>query len=243
MKEKEKKEIMIRFVEWFQDSLISSHLKNTKKLSDIKEFNINPFLLHYLANYLEGNSEPSSLAKVLLYPRILGTSITTSFGSHMQTFITKVLGAYGSAVPGIDVEFIDYIDNRKKYCQLKSGPNAINYDDVVTIKNHFTSIRHLARQNKLKLEVNDLVFCLIYGEPQEKNSFIRKLEMEYIVYIGQDFWYRFTGDDLFYRELILATGKIAKDINMKNIVEDVISQLSSQVKNRYEELLGNSDNN
>ena len=67
--------------------------------------------------------------------------------------------------------------------------------------------------------------------------------MEYIVYIGQDFWYRFTGDDLFYKELILATGKIAKDINMKSIVEDVITQLSSQVKDRYEELLGNSDNN
>jgi len=243
MKEKDKKEIMIRFSKWFKDSLINSHLKNTKKLSDIKEFNINPFLLHYLANYLEGNSEPTSLAKVLLYPRILGTSITTSFGTHMQTFITKVLGVYGSAVPGIDIEFIDHVDNRKKYCQLKSGPNAINYDDVVTIKNHFSSIRNLARQNKLKLEVNDLVFCLIYGEPQEKNSFIRKLEMEYIVYIGQEFWHRFTGDDQFYKGLILTAGKIAKDINMKNIVEDVILQLSLQVKNRYEEILDDSSNN
>lgn len=242
MKDEEKKEILIKFSEWFRDSLINSHIKNTKKLSDIKEFNINPFLLHYLANYLEGNSEPDSLAKVLLYPRILGTSISTSFGTHMQTFITKVLGAYGSAVHGIDIEFIDYIDNRKKYCQLKSGPNAINYDDVITIKNHFTSVRNLARQNKLKLEVTDLVFCLIYGEPQEKNSFIKKLEMEYIVYIGQEFWHRFTGDNLFYKELILATGKISKNINMKHIVEDVIAQLSKQVGSRYREILGDSSN-
>ena len=124
MNKKEKEEILIRFKDWFQDSLIESHRKNTEKLTDINEFNINPFLLYYLANYLEGNSAPKSLAKALVYPRVLGTSITTSFGTQMQTFITKVLGAYGSTTQGIDIEFIDQIDKRKKYCQLKSGPRS-----------------------------------------------------------------------------------------------------------------------
>jgi hypothetical protein len=90
MDQKEKNKILKSFKEWFKDSLIESHRKNTEKLKDINEFNINPFLLYYLANYLEGNSNPKSLAKALVYPRALGTSITTSFGTQMQTFITKV---------------------------------------------------------------------------------------------------------------------------------------------------------
>jgi hypothetical protein len=44
-------------------------------------------------------------------------------------------GMMGSVVHGIDIEFIDAIDGRKKYCQLKSGPSTINKDDVVTIIN------------------------------------------------------------------------------------------------------------
>src|SRR5665647_173977 len=129
-------------------------------------------------NIQEGNSDPESLAKALVYPRVLGTSITTSFGTQMQTFITIVLGAYGSTTKGIDIEFIDQVDKRKKYCQLKSGPNAINKDDIKTIKDHFQAVRNLARTNNLKINLNDLILCLTYGEDSEKNSFIKQLEQE-----------------------------------------------------------------
>lgn len=236
MNKKEKEGILIRFKEWFQDSLIESHRKNTEKLTDINEFNINPFLLYYLANYLEGNSTPTSLAKALVYPRVLGTSITTSFGSQMQTFITKVLGAYGSTTQGIDIEFIDQIDKRKKYCQLKSGPNAINQDDIKTIKDHFQGVKNLARTNNLHIDLGDLIFCLTYGEESEKNSFIKKLEKDYTVYMGKEFWQRFTGDKYFYRDLILTAGEIAKEVNMKNIVDEVIEDLSKNIEKRFKTL-------
>lgn len=49
----------------------------------------------------------------------------------------------GSVGGGIDIEFVDSFDDRKKYCQLKSGPNTINKDDVITIKNHFQGIKTL----------------------------------------------------------------------------------------------------
>jgi hypothetical protein len=238
MTEKERQEILTKFKEWFADSLIESHKKNTMKLADISEFQINPFLLHYLANYLEGNSKPRSLAKALVYPRVLGTSITTSFGSQMQTFITKVLGAYGSATAGLDIEFVDCIDGQKKYCQLKSGPNALNRDDVKTIDDHFQSIKNLARQNRLAININDLVFCLTYGEPSEKNAFIRELEKSYTVYIGKEFWHRFTGDENFYRSLIRAAGEVANSVDMKAIVDDVISKLALQIMKRFKNLLG-----
>ena len=236
MNKKEKEAILTKFKEWFQDSLIESHRKNTEKLKNINEFNINPFLLYYLANYLEGNSNPKSLAKALVYPRALGTSITTSFGTQMQTFITIVLGAYGSTTKGIDIEFVDQIDKRKKYCQLKSGPNAINKDDIKTIQDHFLGVKNLARTNNLKINLNDLVFCLTYGESTEKNSFIKELEKEYTVYMGKEFWHRFTGDKNFYKSLIEISGKVANEIDMKEVVEDVIETLSHQIKDKFENL-------
>lgn len=75
MTESEKCDILQKAKIWFKDSIIENHIKNTLKLSNIKEFNINPFLLAYLSNFLEGNHDPISIAKALIYPRVLGTSI------------------------------------------------------------------------------------------------------------------------------------------------------------------------
>src|ERR1700761_2278952 len=87
----EKGKIIEIFKDWFRNELVISHKRNTEKLKDLNEFKINPFLIYYLSNYLEGNSDSKSLAKALIYPRVLGTSITTSFGMRMQDFVTKLL--------------------------------------------------------------------------------------------------------------------------------------------------------
>ncbi|KXG44739.1 hypothetical protein U473_12420 [Tepidibacillus decaturensis] len=115
------------------------------QLNDLSEFNVNPFLLLYNANYLTGNNDAKSVAKSLIYPRVLGTSINTSFGTQFQYFISNTLSGYVSAIQGLDIEFVDQIDSRRKYCQLKAGPNTINKDDVQTIINHFNGVRNLAR--------------------------------------------------------------------------------------------------
>ncbi len=233
----EKEQIIQKFKIWFNESIIQNHTKNTKKLVKVKEFQINPFLLYYLANYLEGNSDPKSLAKALIYPRILGTSITTTFGTSLQQFITKVLDGYGSTTSGIDIEYIDQVDKRKKYCQLKSGPNALNKDDVTTIVNHFKAVKNLARTNNISLEFNDLVFGLSYGEPSEKNAFIKKLEEKDVtVLIGKEFWTRFTGDKEFFFDLIKAAGEVAREVDMKEIVDNVISDLSKNIDDRFKDL-------
>jgi hypothetical protein len=238
MSPKEREIIIERFETWFRDSLIKSHRKNTVKLKNIKEFQINPFLLYYLANYLEGNSDPETLAKVLVYPRVLGTSITTSFGTRMQgEFITKVLGAYGSAIPGIDIEFNDQVDGRRKYCQLKSGPNALNHDDVKSVRDHFRGLLNRGRVNISTARREDLIFCLTYGEPDEKNSFVQELESDFIVYIGREFWIHFTGDKEFYGKLITAAGNVAKNVNMKDVVEDVIKDLSHTIEDRFDDII------
>ena len=229
MKASEKKEILEIFEARVRDSLIESHKKNTLKLNNLKPFKINRFLWHYLAAYLEGNTNPKSLAKVLVYPRVLGTSITTSFGVFMQGFLTDVLSAYGSTTSGIDIEFIGR-DGRKKYCQLKSGPDAINRDDVKTIKDHFKGVINLAKTNKLKVDVNDMLFCVLYGEPEEKNTFMSELEKDYTVLVGNEFWTEFTNDESFYDDLIDKVSKVAKEVNMKSTVDQVINDLALDIK-------------
>ena len=100
------------------------------------------FLYKYLAKFLTGNDDAESIAKALIYPRILGSSITTSFGMQVQKQITTLFPGFGSTTSGIDIEFVDAIDGRKKYCQLKAGPNTINKDDIKTVVDHFKSIRN-----------------------------------------------------------------------------------------------------
>lgn len=236
MDENTKQEIIGKAKTWMRDDLIESHRKNTEKLKDVTEFNINPFLLPYLGNYLEGNTNPETLAKVLVYPRVLGTSITTSFGTQMQRFISVVLEGYGSTTAGIDIEYIDKVDGRKKYAQLKSGPNAINKDDVTTIKGHFRELINRARTNNLDIQHNDLVFCLLYGEADEKNAFVKELEVDFTVHMGKDFWTRFTGDEHFYHDLSIAMAEVANEVDMKEVVESVVNDLAPKIKAKFKEI-------
>ena len=87
----QKQKILDAAKQWFRERIAQNHIKNTEKLVDPKQFNINPFLTVYFANFLTGNSNSESIAKALLFPRVLGTSINTSFGQNMQGFISKRL--------------------------------------------------------------------------------------------------------------------------------------------------------
>ncbi len=228
MNSKQKKQILINAQDWFKNVISINHLKNTKKLVSPKEFNINPFLVTYLSNFLTGNSDPISIAKALVYPRVLGQSITTSFGQNIQTFVTEVLSPFGSTTSGIDIEFIDACDGDKKYCQLKAGPNTINKDDVETIANHFSSIRHLARTNNVKVTNDGLIVGVIYGDPQQLSSHYKRIEKQYFhpVFIGQEFWKRLTNDEQFYFELIRAIAKVSSEADSTKELEEIILELS-----------------
>jgi len=225
----DKKEILTKAKEWFNDSFAKSHIKNTEKLVNPKEFNINHFTAVYLANFLTGNSSPESIARALLYPRVLGTSVTTIFGAGIQKFTTEVLGAFGSTTSGIDIEFEDQIDGHRKYCQLKSGPNTINKDDVTTIVGHFGGVINLSRTNNLRIAHNDLIVGVIYGQPHELSNFYRKITAEhnYPVYIGQEFWHRLTGDSSFYNDLLAAIGSVAVESDFSKEFEEVVKMLAA----------------
>lgn len=79
MDEQQKQAIIDRGKEYFRSTIIPNHLRNLEKLR-LCSFNVNPFLINYLAAFPCGDTEPESLAKALVYPRIFGTSLNTSFG-------------------------------------------------------------------------------------------------------------------------------------------------------------------
>lgn len=225
----DKEEILEKAKAWFQETVAQNHIKNTEKLVNPKEFNINPFLSVYLANFLTGNSSPESIAKVLLLPRVLGTSITTSFGQNIQSFTNTVLDAFGSTTSGIDIEFIDQVDGYKKYCQLKLGPNTINKDDVESIAGHFSGVINLARTNNLRLAHSDLIVGIIYGNPSDISSHYKRITSQYYhpVFIGQEFWHRLTGDENFYTDLIETIGSVAIEADYSKDFKRIIKELAA----------------
>jgi hypothetical protein len=225
---REKKAILESAKQWFSKDIAQQHIENTKKLADISEFNINPFLSVYLANFLTGNSSPESIAKALIYPRVLGTSITTSFGTNIQKFTSNVLSSYGSTTPGIDIEFIDSIDKTKKYCQLKAGPNTINKDDVETIAGHFSATLRLSRTNNVRIALSDLIVGVIYGAHEDLSGHYKRItsQYHYPVFIGEEFWTRLTGDSKFYYDLIKAISDVATGTNYSSELDVVIQLLA-----------------
>ena len=232
-----KQQILHDFTSWWRDEFAVAHKANTIKLSHLSQFTINPFLWSYLAYYLRGNSNARSLAEALILPRALGTSVNTIFGTRFQQFVVHYFqDAYGSTTPGVDIEFEDKIDHRKKYCQLKAGPNVVNNDDIKTVVDHFDALRRLARTNHVDVRDSDCIFGLLYGKPEEKSGVIKTIERSYPVYIGQEFWHHFTGDDTFYIDLIQAIGEIANEFDLSEIVEETIVKLAQDIREKYPEI-------
>ena len=226
---KQKKIIIKKWKEFFKNEIIENHRKNTLKLTKLKKFNLNPFLDIYKANFLLGDNTPLSIATALVYARSIGTSINTTFGTNLQKFCSSILSGYASTTSGIDIEFIDFNDGRKKYCQIKAGPNTINKDDVKTISDHFNSVKNLARTNHLDIRLSDLVVGVFYGEEEELSTHYLKLSKDYPVYIGKDFWFRLTGDPNFYKELTKASNEVALDYDGRDLLLKVITELAKDI--------------
>lgn len=223
-----------RAKDFFRKEIANNHIQNTEKLT-LSSFNLNPFLDKYKANILTGNASALNIAKALVYPRVLGPSINTTFGSKLQKFCSTILEGYASTTTGIDIEYIDLLDGRRKYCQIKSGPNTINKDDIKTIDDHFQSIRNLARTNNLSIGLNDLVVGVFYGEPYELSGHYRAIQKNYPVYIGKEFWYRLTGDENFYSLITNAMGDVASEFDGTSLINNVVNRIAKEIEKTLED--------
>ena len=75
----------------FKEKIFENHKINSLKThSKLKSYKINPILVKYLSKILENDFTPLGIAKALYYPRILGTSINTSFGTRIQNMFVEL---------------------------------------------------------------------------------------------------------------------------------------------------------
>lgn len=232
MKEEDKLEIIEAGKQYFRTIIIPRHLDNLRKLR-LSDFKINPFLVNYLAAFLCGDTTPQSIAKALVYPRVLGTSINTSFGQNIQIFISSLAQITGSAsgIAGVDIEFIDAEDGRRKYCQCKAGPETINSDDVATIMGHFAHLQNKARLDRLDINIGDLIVGVLYGEKSQLSGSYKKIDQTYPVYCGAEFWRHLTGDQTFYLELSKAFGEVVEEdgIDGSEMIRLKVEQIEDEI--------------
>lgn len=232
MTEQQKQAIIESGKEYFRTIIIPNHLKNLQKLK-LSSFNINPFLINYLAAFLCGDTEPRSLAKALVYPRILGTSLNTSFGQNIQVFISSLEEITGGAsgIEGIDVEFVDALDGRRKYCQCKAGPQTINKEDIASILGHFKYLMNKSRLDRMGLQFDDLIVGVLYGERDNLSAFYRAIDAHYPVLCGADFWERLTGDRDFYNRLAKAFGEVVEEdgIDGSSLILQKVDEIAQEI--------------
>lgn len=230
MDKRQQDDLLNKAAHWFSTVIMENHWVNTVKLTDPSEFNINPFLVTYLAAFHSGELTPQSVATALVLPRVLGTSITTSFGTNIQTFTTEVLQeVFGSTTDGIDIEFNDTVTGQKTYAQVKLGPNTINKDDVQTIHGHFAKARRLAKTNNAKIGEATFVVGVLYGQENDLSGHYKALRdnHRYAVLVGAEFWHRLTGATDFYKRLIETIAKVAVQANGKQLIEETIAALAA----------------
>lgn len=230
MTQTERDEMIEKAKAFFKENFFDINYKSLEKGLKLKKFTINPFLIDYISIVAGGDTSAMSKARALLCPRFFGTSITTSFGSKVQKFLTTIGPCKGSAVSGMDIEFIDAIDGKKKYAQLKAGKYTINHDDVEPIKTKFRATLNLARTNNLPISSSDLCVGVLYGEG-ELTPFYAEINKEFDVFMGKDFWHHITGSMSFYDDLIKAINEVAKEYSSAHDkLEQAIVRLATEIE-------------
>lgn len=217
------------FFDLFKDKAISF---NKKKYSSFKN---NPFTIRACAKCFGDDKDPKNIAKAIVYPFALGTSLSTSFGTKFQEFIVNYSEnnnkVSGSGVSGVDIEYIDALDNRKKYCQIKSGPTTINKDDIKTIEDHFINLKNLARTNHLQLQDDDYVVGVLYGDNKSLSTMYKTLYKDgFNVYAGQEFWYHITGRKDIYEKLIKKAQEAATNAKMDDSINKLLITVEEGIK-------------
>lgn len=130
----------------------------------------------------------------------------------------------------MDIEFIDKVDNRKKWCQLKSGPNTINSEDVNPLLKKFTTVTNLARTNAMDMNNSHLILGVLYGEKNQLSQHYKKIDTQFPVFIGKEFWHRLTGFENFYPKLVANLDLMILNIDTEDFFKRGYTELASEIE-------------
>lgn len=229
MTEQQKQAIIESGKQYFRSIIIPNHLKNLNKLH-LSSFDINPFLINYLAAFIKEDSQIIGLAKALVYPYIYDKVIDAS-SEHVQSLVSLLQEVSGgtSNFDGIDFVFVDAVDGRRKFCQFKAGVKTINKDDIAAVLCHF---KPLISQPSLDLQFEDLVVGVLYGEKDNLSDYYKAIDTHYPVLCGSDFWQHLTGDKNFYARLLKAMGEVLDegDFEGSDFIQAQIEEIAEEIK-------------
>lgn len=231
---KKQEELINEIVEYFKVYIFENHIAASIGVhTKLKNYNVNPIVVKYLSKILADEYSSEGVAKALFYPRVLGTSINTSFGTRIQNMFVDLKIADGSLIKGMDIEFVDKIDNRKKWCQLKSGPNTINSEDVKPLIKKFTDTINLARTNKALKNVsnNDFMVGVLYGDENELSMHYKVIDKNHPVIVGKEFWHRVTGHPNFYEGLVSGLQKLIDNLDTHDLLNKGVEELAKEIEN------------
>jgi hypothetical protein len=78
-----------------------------------------------------------------------------------------------------------------------------------------------------------MIVGVIYGEDGELSSHYKKINEKYPVIIGKEFWYRLTGKEDFYFDLIDAVGEVALEMDGTSVLSQTIDALSLEIEAKF----------
>jgi len=227
----QERELLDAIKVYFKEKIFDNHKKIAlRDHTKLKSYNINPIIVKYLSKVLEDDFTPQGIAKALFFPRVLGTSINTSFGTRIQNMFVELGLANGSLIKGMDIEFDDQVDGRKKWCQLKSGPNTINSEDVNPLLKKISTVANLAKTNGIALNNTDLIVGVLYGDESQLSQHYKKIDQTHPVVVGKEFWHCVTGFPDFYDKLVSELDNLILQIDNEDFFERGYKALAIEVE-------------
>ncbi|MBC7233335.1 MAG: hypothetical protein H5T68_08875 [Chloroflexi bacterium] len=205
---------------------------HTIRRLEIKDLNINPFLIRLLAKEMDLN-DARSIVRWLVSQR-LERGTVTSFGLALQKAASVF--SEGTGVEGADI--LKTKEGRHYHIQVKSGPNTIPKDLGVRIAQ---LLRSAQRRNRGSVAL----FGMCYGSKQQVSNIVRQYVEEEggISWMtGRDFW-EFISDD---PECIIEIYRIAAQVGEEfrnafgQTLSDILEAKIDELQGQFEELYGKS---
>ncbi len=164
----------------------------------------NPYL--YRAKAMQSASE--IVESVLT--AFVSSSEETIFGNcFFEPIAIAASGGNKALAEGIDIMIQDNKTNTISAIAVKSGPSVFNSDSKKRQEQNFMAASKLAQQAKARYEAY-IGYC--YGKKKETGKGKPKLYQELA---GKSFWHAITGDEDFYKKIILFMGTMPEQYATK----------------------------
>ena len=211
-------------IAFLESNAFPRHVKNLKSLSP-NDLVLNHFSASYAAGTIGGVPlTANSLARALVIPRALGSSLSTIVSRQLRFFCGELPGVEVVGKHANQVNYTDRVDDTNRIGIFAGGPSNLNSPGRKTLEGKLTRLHA-----QIGRSAPAPVVCVTHGEISNLNSSFKKLDPKYAVFVGGDFWHRVTGDPNFYRELSFRLSWSAAAAGSKVALSDAIKRVEREI--------------